>query len=523
MRRRFFALGALLLAAAPLFAQSAPPAATFEVADVRPAAPNPAPDNTHGGLLRGNRYEIRNATMLDLIRGAYGVDAEKIVGGPSWLEMNRFDIRALAPPNTPPATLRAMLQALLADRFKLVVRDDKQQMAALILTAAASTSLRRGAGGQPNCQVSQFPQANGPVRQHMACTNMNMEAMAARLPGMAADYIPEELEDLVVNQTGLDRAWDFELDWTPRAQLLQAGGEGVTLQQALENVGLKLEEGKIAATVLVVESVSAAPTPNAADVAARLPPLPPPAFEVASVRPSPPEATTSRSQLLPTGQVNFTATPLLTLMKFAWQVDGDEYLVAPTWVESRRYDVVARAYATPITEAWREGDQLLLMLRQLIVDRFKLKYHIENRSVGAFVLTAGNPRMTKSDPSTRTRCVGTAATGRNPALTRRITCQNVTMAQFAELLPTIVSGYLTGPVADMTGLAGAWDFTVTYSPLNVFSQAPGVGDAGVASTPTGALSIFEAFDRQLGLELKTQRRSLPVMVIDSISEEVTGN
>jgi uncharacterized protein (TIGR03435 family) len=80
------------------------------------------------------------------------------------------------------------------------------------------------------------------------------------------------------------------------------------------------------------------------------------------------------------------------------------------------------------------------MLRQLIVDRFKMKYHMENRSVGAFVLTGDHPKMTKSDPSARTRCVSTAATGRNPALTRLITCQNVTMAQFAELLPTVVTG-----------------------------------------------------------------------------------
>ena len=210
------------------------------------------------------------------------------------------------------------------------------------------------------------------------------------------------------------------------------------------------------------------------------------------------------------------------MINFAWQVPSNEYLVAPDWVESKRFDVVARAWATPVTEAWRESDRLLLMLRQLIVDRFKMTYHMENRSVGAFVITADNPEMTKASPSTRTRCDGTAATGRNPALTRLVTCHNMTMAQFAERLPAIVSDYVRGPVADMTGPEGAWDFTVHYSPQSIYNQAGAGFDAGAASTPTGALSVFEALDRQLGLKLRAEKRSLPVMVIHSISADV-GN
>jgi uncharacterized protein (TIGR03435 family) len=527
--RRFADRAALvtaMLLAASVFAQSPQPAATFEAADVRAAAPNPSPNNAHGGALRGDRYEIRNITMLGLIGFAYGMDDDHVVGGPSWLEMNRFDIVGLAPPKTPVATLRVMLRTLLADRFKLVVHEDKRQIDTFILTASARTRLRKAASGQANCQATSRPQANGTELKHVVCTNMSMKGLAARLPlpALAADYIPEHLLDLIDDQTGLGGAWDFELDWTPREQLLRAGADAVTLQQALENIGLGFKQGKATVSVLVVDGVNSTPTPNAANVAAKLPPLPPPEFEVASVKPSPPEGTTARARLLPTGQVEFTATPLRQMMNFAWQVPGDEYLVAPDWVESKRFDVIARAWATPVTEAWREGDHLLLMLRQLIVERFKMKYHTENRSVGAFVLTADNPKLKKSDPSTRTRCGGTAATGANVVLTRAITCQNVTMAEFAGLLPTIVSDYLRAPVADMTGLEGRWDFTVGYSPQSMFNQATrGGGDAGAAITPTGVLSIFEAIDQQLGLELQPQKRMLPVMVIDSISEDVDGN
>ncbi len=514
-------LGTLLLAV-PLMAQSPAPAATFEVADVRVAAPNPAPNGMHGGILRGNRYEIRNATMLDLIRTAYSVDSEEVVGGPWWLGLHRFDITALAPANTAPATLRAMIRSLLADRFTAVIREGTQPMAGYVLTASAKPGLRQASGSQADCQMSVRPQANGSDLQHVTCTSMMMSQFVERLPlpAMAADYVPTRL---VADQTRLTGRWDFELEWTPRAQLLRAGAEGVTFQQALAKVGLTLAEGKVPMTVLVVESVNASPTANGADVVAKLPQQAPPQFEVATVRPSAPEATASSGQLTPTGQVTFTATTLRSMMNFAWQIPGDDYLVAPDWVASRRFDVVARAYAEPISNAAVDGDRFLLMLRQLLGDRFRMTYHVENRPVEAFVLTADNPKLTKADPSTRTRCAGTAAAGRNPALTRLITCQNATMAQFAEMLPRIVGSYFRTPVADMTGLDGAWDFTINYSPQNVF-QTPGAGcGADVASTPTGALSIFEAIDRQLGLRLRQEKRVLPVMVIDRISDDVVGN
>ena len=54
--------------------------------------------------------------MLDLIKTAYGVDPDTVVGGPSWLESDRFDVTAKAPPATSAETANLMLQELLADR-----------------------------------------------------------------------------------------------------------------------------------------------------------------------------------------------------------------------------------------------------------------------------------------------------------------------------------------------------------------------------------------------------------------------
>src|SRR5438105_14779333 len=85
-------------------------------------------------VFRSGRYELHNANMVDLIRTAYGVDADKVVGGPNWVEFDRVDVIARAPSNTPPETLKLMLQALLADRFKLVVHNDTQPIAGFVLT-----------------------------------------------------------------------------------------------------------------------------------------------------------------------------------------------------------------------------------------------------------------------------------------------------------------------------------------------------------------------------------------------------
>lgn len=54
-----------------------------------------------GGFLRGDRYELRRATMLDLIRTAYNVDADKVYGGPAWLDYDRFEIVAKTRPWNP--------------------------------------------------------------------------------------------------------------------------------------------------------------------------------------------------------------------------------------------------------------------------------------------------------------------------------------------------------------------------------------------------------------------------------------
>src|SRR6516165_10683308 len=137
------------------------PADRFEAADVHAS---PHSDNNFNLFMRGpqtraGRYEIRTATMVDLIGAAYGVDADKVYGGPNWLEMDRFDVTAKLPAGSTPDRQKAMLQALLADRFHLVAHPDSRPMPAYIMTASkhlllkeADPAAHKGCQGKPRPQ-----------------------------------------------------------------------------------------------------------------------------------------------------------------------------------------------------------------------------------------------------------------------------------------------------------------------------------------------------------------------------------
>src|SRR4051812_22738395 len=81
------------------FSQPAEVAAKFEITDVH-TSPHTTQPVVRGPFYSSGRYELRFATILDLIRTAYDVDPEKVTGGPTWLEMDRFDVFAKTPGNT---------------------------------------------------------------------------------------------------------------------------------------------------------------------------------------------------------------------------------------------------------------------------------------------------------------------------------------------------------------------------------------------------------------------------------------
>jgi uncharacterized protein (TIGR03435 family) len=539
MSRALGGIAVVALFSTIVFGQSGSATPSFDVADVhvRPHSSNATP-NVSGGVLRGDRYDLRNATMLDLITLAYGVEPPAVVGGPNWLERNRFDIIAKAPASTPPETVKLMLKGLLADRFKLVIHNDTKPVAGFALTGGNGKPKIKEASGGPGesgCTSGQDTEGSVPLAK-LTCRGVTMDAFGQALHNYAGGYVGSRVVDL----TGLKGTWDLELRWAGRAVLPRVGPEWSLFTALDQQLGLKLDLQKVPTPVIVVDSVSDKPTDNPSGVAQNLPAPPPAEFDVADIKLSPPDGPVN-ARLQPGGRIDVQGLTMKQLFGLAWEINDDELLAgAPKWFDSTKYSLVAKA-STAISGSGDnmqiDVDDLRLMLRALIVDRFKVVTHVEERPVTAYTLVADKPKLQRADAANRTNWINGPAPGAkdprdsNPMLNRFVTCQNMTMAQFAEDLTRIAGGYIKVPVVDATGLDGAWDFTLSFSGINVLQGGGRGGDAATAgaggvsgaSDPTGGLSLFDAVQRQLGLKLELRKRPMPVLVIDHIEEKPSSD
>ena len=543
--RVFACINLVGLLSGAVFSQPAKSSAAFETADVHSSAHiwNP---NMQGGLVRANRYELRQATMLDLITTAYGVDADTVFGWPAWLDWDRFDVVAKVPPSTSPETAKLMLQGLLADRFKLVVHRDTRPMPGLVLAVGKGKPKLKEAedSGNTGCQTQPPPRPNPDVIPYVmaSCRNLTMEAFAAILRGLSTEYVTSP----VVDSTDLKGAWDFDLKWTPKGPLA-AGRGGISLFEAVDKqLGLRLQPQKLPMPVIVVDSVNRKPTDNSPGATS----LPPPStaeFEVAAIKPSPPDTPPTPPhlrQIHPGGRLDWRGVPLRDLITQAWDLDPDPHTVlvgAPKWLDSARFDLVAKSPVDSLVNGGQLiSDDLQRMLRALLVDRFRMVTHYEERPVDVYTLVAGKPKLKKADSSNRPRCrIEPPQPPREPGSgppPQVVVCQNVTMADFAERLQYMARSYIRYPVLDGTGIEGAWDLTLTFHPAPPpdgglgrgapkGGPPPDRGPAGdsLSDDPIGRTTIFVAVEKELGLTLKVQKRLMPVLVIDHIEQKPTDN
>lgn len=513
----------VVFAAGALLGQAPVALPKFDIADVHAS---PKGENTYmsGGLLRGGRYDLHNATMVDLIQVAYGVDDNrKVVGGPGWMDMDRFDIVAKAPPSTSFETVNLMLQDLLADRFKLVVHKDTKPMPVFALSLGKGKPKMKESkeakesddGKNQGCLTVLQDRAADEVPYNMrSCYAVTMDELAGLLPRMAGAYLSGRP---LINQTGLEGAWDFDFKWTSRAQLTVAGPNAITIAEAIDKqLGLKLESTSLPMAVIVVDSANQKPTENPAGVTSKIPP-PPAEFEVASIRASSPDE--QLIERLASGRVDFRAIALKELIKFAWNINSDDRLVdMPKFVDSAKFDIVGK------TGPAIDFEDVRVMMRALLAGRFKLATHMEERTINAYVLTAVKPKLKKADPANRSGCNnGPGPDGKdpreaNPVNARLETCLNTTMAQLAEALQNFGSGYIQTSVLNETGIEGAYDFTLNFATAVVFRRAQTAG-----ADPNGAISLFEAVNKQLGLKLEQQKRPAQVLVVDHVEEKPTDN
>jgi uncharacterized protein (TIGR03435 family) len=344
----------------------------------------------------------------------------------------------------------------------------------------------------------------------------------------------------VVDSTGLEGTWDFDLQYGARVTNLGTGiatQEGGGIVEAVnKQLGLTLELSKTPQPVLVVESVNEQPTPNAPGIADALPPLPAPQFEVASIRPCDPNAPfvrppqSGRRVTMPCAILGGLIQQIFNVNPLSPQLT--DLPKGMTDSKDSSFTLVAEAPegAIPDGIAALRNSIIYAMLRSLLIDRFKLAYHYEDKPVDAYTLVAVRPKLAKANPEKRAGCARQVTLGALPELV----CQNITMAQFAEQMESYEPSIFF-PVADATGLQGAWDFKLTYNPEanSLFLQAAanrralaGVdapATAAEAAAPTGSISFFDAVEKQLGLKLELRKRPAPVLVIDHIEQKPTDN
>lgn len=268
-----------------------------------------------------------------------------------------------------------------------------------------------------------------------------------------------------------------------------------------------------------------------------------PAFEVASVRSNesadPP---TSRFPLgpgdayVPGDLFSAENQPLIAYVRFAFKLSQGELLDLPSWVYEESFDITARAAGNPTK------DDMRLMMRSLLTDRFKLKTHVETRSKPAFNLVLVRPGQIgpqlKADddgtacvqsPTTLTTApesppaepssksglqlppIPCGALGQIPAsgpTKGRIGGRKVTIERIASFLKNPYTG-VDRQVLDRTGLAGTFDFTLEWSVENSATAPP---DQASDSGP----GFLEALQKQLGFKLVGTTAPTEVLAIDDI-------
>src|ERR1051325_681500 len=166
MRRIFTAIAALALSATAASAQAPGSTLKFDAAEitVRDHLGVTGQPGMTGGVLRNGRYDLRNASMIDLIQAAYSItDPTLIFGGPSWVEYDRFDIAAKAPQGTSQQNLKLMLQTVLADRFQVKIHNDTRTVdGGFVLTLGKDKHKMKEASG-PGTGCQPVPQTQPPA------------------------------------------------------------------------------------------------------------------------------------------------------------------------------------------------------------------------------------------------------------------------------------------------------------------------------------------------------------------------
>jgi uncharacterized protein (TIGR03435 family) len=194
-------------------------------------------------------------------------------------------------------------------------------------------------------------------------------------------------------------------------------------------------------------------------------------------------------------------TSLRDLMMMAYEVDPRQIVGGPAWVATDEYDV-----DLVVAEGAQVNQCEEAVLAELMADRFKLKFHREQREMAVYVLEVAKvgPKLkaADADETENSQC-------EHPGVCR---FHKRTLGNFARFMQFVV---MDKPVVDKTGIAGEFDFELKWTPDE--SQFNGMGFRVPVPDGTAPLpGLFTAIQEQLGLKLEPQKTQTEVLVIDHV-------
>lgn len=280
------AFGGLFGAACLVLGQTpASPSFTFEAASIKPNVSGSGSSSSNTGQ---GRLTATNVTVKQLIMQAYRVQDFQIIGGPDWIDTERFNVQAKAedgaipdtppPPDDPdkPRPLELMIQSMLADRFQLSLNRETRELPVYTLTVAKDGPKIKPVSPEQN-EIAPPTQAGagrgGDIRQTGAVGAGSMNTNVNRTKGeMNANTVPisrfvtalsRQLRRPVIDKTDLKGMYTLHLEWTPDSGPIggpntDAPSEptGPSLFTAIqEQLGLRLSSTKGPVDVLVIRNV----------------------------------------------------------------------------------------------------------------------------------------------------------------------------------------------------------------------------------------------------------------------------
>jgi uncharacterized protein (TIGR03435 family) len=231
-------------------------------------------------------------------------------------------------------------------------------------------------------------------------------------------------------------------------------------------------------------------------------------FEVASVKPSPPNTQGTGVRPAPGGRRYIgSGIPLRSYLYVAYQVRPEQIAGGPSWLDNELYDLNAEADQPTSIE------NLHIMLQNILTDRFKLQFHFEKKEMQAYTLTVdknGTKNLTAHPNPSAGEVVLDQSIG--PGLNKwHAHCASM------DFFTWRLSQTVPDPIINQTRLEGCFDFELNF----VREQFQGAPGAPPSDTVVGS-SIYDALKNQLGLRLESKKAPVEVMVIDH-AERPTEN